>query len=90
MNYKHFSNISCEYYPCHGLDDQNCLFCFCPLYFFENCEGNPKDHKGIKDCSDCVANHDAGSYEHVRRVMDKAFQQATKTGQMPYLPLEEK
>lgn len=90
MSYKHFSNKACEYYPCHGLKDQNCIFCFCPLYFFENCEGNPKYHKGTKDCSDCVANHDENSYEHVRRVLDKAFTQIKETGEMPYLPLKGK
>ncbi len=88
MSYKHFSNIKCEYYPCHGLDNQNCMFCYCPLYFFENCEGNPKYNDGVKDCSDCIANHDENSYEHVMKVLNKAFKQIKKTGEMPYLLLE--
>ncbi|MCA1926968.1 MAG: cysteine-rich small domain-containing protein [Calditerrivibrio sp.] len=65
MSYKHFSNKDCEYYPCHKLENQNCLFCFCPLYFFEDCGGDFKFTNGFKDCSDCVKNHDKNSYEFV-------------------------
>ncbi len=65
MSYKHFSNKDCEYYPCHNIEDINCLFCFCPLYPINQCGGNFQLANGIKDCSKCVKNHDRNSYEFV-------------------------
>ncbi|MCX8085134.1 MAG: cysteine-rich small domain-containing protein [Calditerrivibrio sp.] len=73
MSYKHFSNKQCEYYPCHNLQDQNCLFCFCPLYFFDDCGGNPKLTNGIRDCSSCVKNHDEQSYDFVINKLKEYF-----------------
>ncbi len=32
MSYKFFENKDCEFYPCHKVSEQNCLFCFCQLY----------------------------------------------------------
>ena len=35
-----FENKECEYYPCHkGIEEMNCLFCYCPMNQFENCLG---------------------------------------------------
>ncbi len=67
---KYFCNLQCEYYPCHqGLEDMNCLFCFCPLYFHEHCPGNPStlrvNGKEIKDCSNCVFPHLPQNYDVV-------------------------
>ena len=32
-SYRFFSNRECQYYPCHeGIEEMNCLFCYCPLY----------------------------------------------------------
>ena len=73
MSYKHFSNTECEYYPCHGLDNQNCLFCYCPIYFFKDCGGNSEFIKSIKDCSSCEKNHDANSYDFIRARLSIAF-----------------
>ncbi|PLX71005.1 MAG: metal-binding protein [Denitrovibrio sp.] len=78
MSYKHFSNEACEYYPCHGLDNQNCLFCFCPLYFFKDCGGNPEFINKIKDCSNCVKNHDEKSYDFVMKELHKALSRLNK------------
>lgn len=71
MGYRFFENKECEYYPCHKAEQINCLFCFCPLYGFDDCGGNFKiihssDGDKCKDCSDCVLPHipDIG-YEHV-------------------------
>lgn len=59
-----FSNRDCQYYPCHDIEDINCLFCFCPLYPSINCGGAfiilPN---GIKDCSGCTYPHIAENYE---------------------------
>ena len=67
---QYFSNKSCEYYPCHRVDDAedfNCLFCYCPLYALgERCSGNFRyTEKGIKDCTDCTIPHSEGGYEYV-------------------------
>lgn len=68
-----FSNINCEYYPCHkGFlgKEFNCLFCYCPLYKLEKCPGNPiyrLNDKGQerKDCSECIFPHIPENYEKV-------------------------
>ena len=53
-HYKFFSHKQCEYYPCHQLDEINCLFCYCPLYILKDCKGNYKMIGDIKDCSGCI------------------------------------
>lgn len=70
MNYSYFENRDCKYYPCHKSEHMNCLFCFCPLYLFEDCGGNPeyiKDENGvlIKDCSGCVFPHVKENYNRI-------------------------
>lgn len=68
-SYKYFQNTACEFFPCHEktFDGFNCLFCYCPLYKFDKCLGNPKyieyGDKKIKDCSDCTFPHRAENYE---------------------------
>lgn len=68
-SYKYFQNTACEFYPCHDktFDGFNCLFCYCPLYRFEKCLGNPSyieyGDKRIKDCSKCTFPHRAENYE---------------------------
>jgi Zn-finger protein len=61
---KYFTNRDCEYYPCHGIDGQNCLFCFCPLYRLD-CGGNFSMIGKVKDCSACTLVHEAGGYDYV-------------------------
>ena len=60
-NFRFFQNSNCEFFPCHkNIDSENfnCLFCFCPLYFINNCGGNPTlTENGIKDCSNCTLPH---------------------------------
>lgn len=63
-------NKACAYFPCHKTNDVenfNCLFCYCPLYFLEECGGNKKDFNGIKDCSDCLVPHGKNGYETINR-----------------------
>lgn len=69
-SYKYFENRDCKYYPCHvGTENINCLFCFCPLYDLEECNGNPRYIKvngtKIKECTDCTFPHRAENYEAV-------------------------
>ncbi len=66
--YKFFNNRECEYFPCHHVKDEekfNCLFCYCPLYFLEDCGGNKKMISGIKDCSDCLIPHSENGYDYI-------------------------
>lgn len=74
MNSRFFENTSCEYYPCHkGAEHINCLFCFCPLYGFENCPGSytiiERDGRKIKSCIDCTYPHQAENYDKVMRII---------------------
>ena len=65
-----FENRDCPYYPCHkGLEQMNCMFCYCPLYSYEECPGSyqwVESGKGkVKDCSNCVFPHRAENYDAV-------------------------
>ena len=65
-----FANKECEYYPCHeGIDKMNCLFCYCPMYTYNDCLGNPtfkeKNGKTIKVCTGCTFPHREENYEKV-------------------------
>lgn len=69
-SYKYFENRDCKYYPCHeGIDEMNCLFCYCPLYHLEHCPGSPRFHekegKIIKVCTDCTFPHRAENYDRI-------------------------
>ena len=67
-SYRFFENRDCQYFPCHnGLEDFNCLFCYCPLYLIEKCAGNPhyiqRDGRKIKDCTNCTFPHHPENYD---------------------------
>ena len=69
-SHRFFENRECGYFPCHkGLDEFNCLFCYCPLYTVEDCPGNPvyleSNGRKIKDCTDCTFPHQAENYDRV-------------------------
>lgn len=68
-SFRFFCNFECESFPCHRTDeakDFNCLFCYCPLYYLEDCRGNYiVTDSGIKDCSDCLLPHKAENYEYI-------------------------
>ena len=74
-SYKYFENRQCEYYPCHkGLEEVNCLFCYCPMYESKDCLGNPvymmQDGKQVKDCSKCAYPHRAENYDAIIKFLD--------------------
>lgn len=67
-SYRFFRNLDCEYFPCHRVKDEenfNCLFCYCPLYFLQECGGNHFDNKGIKDCTNCLIPHGPKGYDYI-------------------------
>lgn len=77
-NFKFVQNIKCEYFPCHKIADDtefNCLFCFCPLYMLKDeCGGDFKYLKGVKNCSGCVIPHSKSGYEFIMSKMDKIIE----------------
>lgn len=73
-SYKFFKNTECQYYPCHkGVEELNCLFCYCPMYRLEKCPGQytliEKDGKKIKSCMDCNFPHKPENYEKVMAIL---------------------
>lgn len=76
-SHKFFANRDCEYYPCHeGIEEMNCLFCYCPLYHLENCPGNPsykeKDGRRIKVCTACTFPHRPENYAAVTKLLKES------------------
>ncbi len=70
-NFKHFAHTECEFFPCHGDINQNCLFCYCPLVWLK-CPGNYtiiESPAGVKrkDCSDCTIVHGKKGWEIVQK-----------------------
>lgn len=76
-SHRFFCNRDCEYFPCHKTDkpdEFNCLFCFCPLYFFDECGGNYHMlESGVKDCSACMIPHVPKGYDHIMAKLKKRF-----------------
>lgn len=75
-SHRFFENRECKYFPCHkGLDDFNCLFCYCPLYSIKECLGNPRfiesEGKVIKDCTYCTFPHQAENYDLLVEFLSK-------------------
>lgn len=69
-SYRFYRNTACDYFPCHKVENKeefNCLFCYCPLYFLENCGGNHIDNRGIKDCSSCLVPHKPNGYDYINK-----------------------
>lgn len=76
-SYRYFENRKCKYFPCHGgIDNLNCMFCYCPLYLRENCPGNPTyintETGAIKDCSACLFPHKPENYDIVVKLLTKS------------------
>ncbi len=70
-SHRFFANKECKYYPCHkGIEEMNCLFCFCPFYLRgKHCPGHPKfvqtDRGIVKDCTNCTYPHVPENYDHI-------------------------
>ena len=80
-SYRFFANKDCKYYPCHeGLEDFNCLFCYCPLYMLgKQCGGRFfYTEKGVKSCKNCTFPHHkenfgqiTGRFQEIRAIIRK-------------------
>lgn len=73
-SHRFFENKDCKYYPCHkGVEEFNCLFCYCPMYTKEKCPGSPKysqkEDRIIKVCTDCNFPHRPENYEVILRML---------------------
>ncbi len=72
-SYRFFENKDCQYYPCHrGLEDFNCLFCYCPFFSMDHCPGKPQyknvercSGKKIKVCTECIYPHEPENYDDI-------------------------
>ena len=69
-SHRFFENKECKYFPCHkGLEELNCLFCYCPMYTREKCPGTPSymelEGRKIKVCTDCIFPHDPEHYDTI-------------------------
>jgi len=72
MSYDFFENKSCEFHPCHKIEEINCLFCFCPLYNLKNCGGNFTIlENNVKDCSNCLIPHYRENYRSIVQKLNK-------------------
>lgn len=77
-SHRFFENRECKYFPCHeGVEELNCLFCYCPMYLIETCPGNPyfieKEGKRIKVCKDCTFPHQPQNYDTVIRILKEGI-----------------
>lgn len=88
-SHRFFQNTACQYFPCHAGADPaafNCLFCFCPLYFLENCGGKHALRHGVKDCTACLRPHRPDGYDEIlARLREEAAirRQAAKAEREP-------
>ncbi len=77
-SYRFFSNTDCKYFPCHKTSKPekfNCLMCFCPLYFFEECGGNYKIlESGVKDCTTCLIPQSPKGYDHILKKLKERLE----------------
>lgn len=77
-SYRFFRNTECKYFPCHKTsfpERFNCLFCFCPLYFMDDCGGRfTRLESGHKDCSHCMLPHTPEGYDYVLKKLRNCFQ----------------
>lgn len=70
-----FVNKDCGYFPCHqSTVALNCLHCYCPLYHVE-CPGEYTEIRGgngivVKDCSDCILNHQPDSHKIINKILE--------------------
>ena len=69
-SYRFYRNTACKYFPCHKVKNEeefNCMFCYCPLYFLEDCGGNYIINNGIKDCTNCLIPHSPNGYDYINK-----------------------
>lgn len=77
-SYRFYTNKACQFLPCHDVEsteDFNCMFCYCPLYFLEDCGGNYEMKHGIKDCGKCLIPHRPKGYDYINKKIGEINEQ---------------
>ena len=81
QTYRFFENRKCEYYPCHnGVEELNCMFCYCPLYALgDRCGGDfTHTENGIKDCTNCLRPHRRENYPYIQKQLAQVMELAMR------------
>ena len=81
QTYRFFENRKCEYYPCHnGVEELNCMFCYCPLYALgDRCGGDfTYTENGIKDCTNCLRPHRRENYPYIQKQLAQVMELAMR------------
>lgn len=78
-SFRYFENRECKYYPCHrGMEEMNCLFCYCPLYFLPDCPGTreqiEKEGRVIRSCMNCEYPHRPENYGNILRILKEMLE----------------
>lgn len=66
-----FSNYSCSFYPCHKIDQQNCLFCYCPIFW--DCGS-----RDVVKCSECEFPHNPANYDLLMQGLENMYKRRSK------------
>jgi Zn-finger protein len=89
-SHRFFNNAECRYFPCHETDHPerfNCLFCYCPLYFLDDCGGRFKRMaNGLKDCTACRIPHEPEAYDHILNKLRACFRTGARLVMNPEPP----
>ena len=80
-SYKYLKNEACAYFPCHvGYEGDafNCMFCYCPMYCYKDCLGQPdykktENGKLIKMCDKCTYPHVPENYDKIVAFLKKKY-----------------
>lgn len=84
FDFHFFQNRDCRYWMCHeGIPENefSCSHCYCPLYFVEDCGGNPlTTESGIRDCSACTKPHDKQGWTWIRDRINEEVNNTVKFG----------
>jgi len=71
----------CPYYPCHGLENQACDFCYCPFYpckdetLGEWIDSSSSELGKLWACSNCLLNHNPKRAEYLKNHPDISFEE---------------
>ena len=83
-SFKFYQNKGCRYFPCHvtegemDVEDFNCKFCLCPMYFTD-CDGDYEIlDNGVKDCSGCLYPHRKDSYDVLMKDISSRIEKTKK------------
>jgi hypothetical protein len=74
--YSFFQHRECEFFPCHQDNNQNCLFCYCPLFNTEECV--KLDVNNINKCCYCKFPHIKNNYNKIIKKLKVLYGKSVK------------